>query len=66
MDVAKITDFLIELLNKVVDFGNAVFDWFTADITIGTWTFKPLYIGIPVIFALLALWLKNKIMGDLG
>ena len=62
----KIYDFLIDILTKVIDVGNYSFTWLTTDITIGTYTFKPIYISVPVLFVLLAFWLKNKIMGDLG
>lgn len=62
----KIYDFLIEILEKVVEVGQHSYEWLTSDIHIGTFTFKPIYISVGVLFALLALWLKNKIMGDIG
>lgn len=66
MDWGKIYDFLIDILTKVVEVGNYAFTWLTTDINIGTFTFKPIYISVPILFALIALWLKNKVMGDLG
>lgn len=66
MDWGKIYDFLIDILAKVVEVGNYAFTWLTSDIHIGTYTFKPIYISVPILFALIALWLKNKVMGDLG
>lgn len=66
MDWGKIYDFLIDILAKVVEVGNYAFTWLTTDINIGPYAFKPIYISVPVLFALIALWLKNKVMGDLG
>ena len=66
MDWGKIYDFLIDILSKVVEVGNYAFTWLTSDITIGTYTFKPIYISVPILFVLIAFWLKNKVMGDLG
>ena len=66
MDWGKIYDFLIDILTKVVEVGNYAYTWLTNDITIGTYTFKPIYISVPVLFVLIAFWLKNKVMGDLG
>ena len=66
MDWGKNYDFFIDILSKVVEVGNYAFTWLTTDISIGTYTFKPIYISVPILFALIALWLKNKVMGDLG
>lgn len=66
MNWGDIYDFLIEVLTKVVEVGNYAFTWLTSDITIGTYTFKPIYISVPILFVLISFWLKNKIMGDLG
>lgn len=66
MDWGKVFDFLSDLLSKIVEVGEYSYQWLTNDIHIGTYTFKPIYISVAVLFALLALWLKNKIMGDIG
>ena len=66
MDWGNVYDFLVEVLKKVVEVGQYAYTWLTSDIHIGTYTFKPIYISVAVLFVLLGFWLKNKIMGDLG
>ena len=66
MDWGSVYDFLIDILTKIVEVGNYAFTWLTTDINIGTYTFKPIYISVPILFTLLVFWLKNKVMGDLG
>ena len=66
MDWGNVYDFLIEVLKKVVEVGQYAFTWLTSDISIGTYTFKPIYISVPILFILIVFWLKNKVMGDLG
>ena len=66
MNWGSVYDFLIDILTKIVEVGNYAFTWLTTDINIGTYTFKPIYISVPILFTLLVFWLKNKVMGDLG
>ena len=66
MNWGSVYDFLIEVLEKVVEVGQYAYTWLTSDISIGTHTFKPLYISVALLFVLLGFWLKNKIMGDIG
>ena len=66
MNWGSVYDFLVCILEKIVEVGRYAYTWLTSDISIGTHTFKPLYISVPVLFVLLVFWLKNKIMGDLG
>ena len=66
MNWGNIYDFLVEILNKIVEVGQYAYKWLTSDISIGTHTFKPLYISVALLFVLLGFWLKNKIMGDIG
>lgn len=66
MDWESVYDFLVEVLKKIVDVGQYSYTWLASDISIGTYTFKPIYISAAVLFVLVGFWLKNKIMGDLG
>lgn len=66
MDWGSVYDFLVGILEKIVEVGRYAYTWLTSDISVGTHTFKPLYISVAVLFTLLGFWLKNKIMGDLG
>ena len=66
MNWGNVYDFLIEVLKKVVEVGQYSYTWLTSDISIGTYTFKPIYISVALLFVLLGFWLKNKIMGDIG
>ena len=66
MNWGSVYDFLIEVLKKVVEVGQYSYTWLTSDIYIGTYTFKPIYISVALLFVLLGFWLKNKIMGDIG
>lgn len=66
MNWENVYDFLMEVLKKVCEVGQYAYTWLTSDISIGTHTFKPLYISVALLFVLLGFWLKNKIMGDLG
>ena len=66
MNWGSVYDFLVGILEKIVEVGQYSYTWLTSDISIGTHTFKPLYISVALLFVLLGFWLKNKIMGDLG
>lgn len=66
MNWGSVYDFLVDILEKVVEVGQYAYTWLTSDISIGTYTFKPLYISVALLFVLLGFWLKNKIMGDIG
>lgn len=66
MNWASVYDFLICILEKIVEVGQHSYTWLMSDITIGTYTFKPLYISVSILFVLIVFWLKNKIMGDIG
>jgi hypothetical protein len=66
MEWGNIYDFLVTLLGKIAEVGQYAYTWLTSDISIGTYTFKPLYISVALLFVLLGFWLKNKIMGDIG
>lgn len=66
MNWGNVYDFLMEVLKKVCEVGLYAYTWLTSDISIGTHTFKPLYISVALLFVLLGFWLKNKIMGDIG
>lgn len=66
MNWESVYDFLVGILEKIVEVGLYAYNWLTSDISIGTLTFKPIYISVAVLFTLLGFWLKNKIMGDLG
>lgn len=66
MNWGDLYDFLMEVLKKVCEVGQYAYTWLTSDISIGTYTFKPLYISVALLFVLLGFWLKNKIMGDIG
>ena len=66
MNWGSVYDFLVEVLEKIVEVGRYSYTWLTSDISIGTYTFKPIYISVAVLFVLIVFWLKNKIMGDIG
>ena len=66
MSWGSVYDFLVEILEKIAEVGQYAYTWLTSDISIGTHSFKPLYISVALLFVLLGFWLKNKILGDLG
>lgn len=53
-------------LEMVAGWGGDVWNWLVSDITIGSWTFKPLYIGGALFVTLILSWLIGKIIGWVG
>lgn len=62
MSVEQVVNFMWDVLEKAVDIGKYALTWFVSDITIGTWTFKPLYIAAGTYFAMLTAMLIIKIV----
>lgn len=62
MTVESVFNFMWSVLERAVDIGKYALTWFMTDITIGTFTFKPLYIAAGTYFAMLVAMLVIKIV----
>jgi hypothetical protein len=61
-------DGLIDFMGSVVNMGTLAYSWLFSDLYIGNWNVgKPVVlIGTSLFFVIIAFWIKNKVMGDLG
>ena len=63
MDITKVLKGGWEFFQTIIGWASSIWDWLYSDVTIGSWTFKPLLIGGGVMVALIASWLIGKIIG---